>query len=62
MGEDEAGQHGREEGEGGEARRDEKQVPEKVDRRRGYLLVFLVGQEGAQGAVVHGDAEGDGRG
>lgn len=33
VGEDEAGQHGGKEGEGGEARRDEKQVPEKVDHR-----------------------------
>ncbi len=62
MGEDEAGQHGREEGEGGEARKDEKQVPEKVDHRRAHLLLLLVGQEGAQGAVVHGHTEGDGRG
>lgn len=62
VGEDEAGQHGGEQGEGGEARRDEEQVPEKVDHRGGHLLHLLVGQEGAQGAVVHGDAEGDGRG
>lgn len=60
MGENEAGQHGGEQGEGGEARRDEKQVPEEVDHRRGHLLILLVDQEGAQGAVVHGDAAGDG--
>lgn len=33
VGEDEAGQHGGKKGEGGEAGRDEEQVPEKVDKR-----------------------------
>lgn len=62
VGENEAGQHGGEQGEGGEARRDEKQIPEEVDHRGGHLLLLLVNQEGAQGAVVHGDAAGDGQG
>lgn len=62
MGEDEAGQHGGEQGEGGEARHDDKQVPRKVDERRGNRLLLLFSQEGAQGAVVRGHTEGDGRG
>lgn len=60
MGEDEAGEHGGEEGEGGDARREETQVPEEVDHRRGHRLLLLLGEEVAQRAVVRGHTEGNG--
>lgn len=60
VGEDRAGQHRGEEGQSYQARQEEEQVPEVVDQRRDDRLLILVWQEGAQGAMVHGHAEGDG--
>lgn len=62
VGEDEAGQQGREERQSGETGGDEDHVPQEVHHRGGRVLLLLVRQEGAQGAVVHGDGQGDGRG
>lgn len=62
VGEDEAGQQGGEERQSGETGGDEDHVPQEVNHRGGRVLLLLVGQEGAQGAVVHGHREGDGRG
>lgn len=62
MGEDEAGQQGREERQSGETGGDEDHVPQEVNHRGDHVLLLLVRQEGAQGAVVHGHTEGDGRG
>lgn len=60
MGEDEAGQNRGEQGEGDEARHDEKEVPEEVNPRGQGPLLRLLGQEGAHEAVVHGHTGSDG--
>lgn len=60
VGEDEAGQHRGEEGEGHQAGQQQAEVPHVVDQRRDHALLILVRQEGAERAVVHGHAEGDG--
>lgn len=62
VGEDEAGQNRGEEGEGHQAGQQQAEVPRVVDQWRDHDLLLLVGQEGAEWAVVHGHAEGDGRG
>lgn len=62
VGEDEARQHRGEEGEGGDARHDEKKVPEEVDDGGEDHLLLFFREEGAQRAVVHGHTAGDGGG
>lgn len=62
MGEDEAWQHRGKEGKGGDARYDEKKIPEKVDDRgEDHLLLFVI-EKRAQRAMVHGHTAGDGGG
>lgn len=60
VGEDEAGQYRGEEGQSYQARQEEQQVPDVVDQRRDDVLLLLVRQEGAQGAMVHSHAAGNG--